>query len=597
MNREAKIFLIKNVVAMFILFGVTFIAYQDAMNGGMAWDAGSYLINNPYITSLSWENIKWMFSSFYLSNWHPLTWLSYAMDYVIYGEFWGVVLTNIIFHCANTVLVFLLTLALLNAHYCRKTIIFNNSGNHKDLLAAFVAALLFGLHPQHVESVAWMAERKDVLCQFFVLITFILYISYVRIEENRQRIVFYWAALVCFLMALLSKPMAVTLPFLLIVADIYPLQRISIIRGESWVALVRSVVKLAIEKWPFFVLSLGLMVLTLVAQTAAIAPLKNFDFQIRLLNVFKSITIYISKLLFPINLLPLYDEFPNPADPASLIPIVTFIIITALFIYLWFKRQKFWLAAWAFYLVALLPVVGIVQVGLQSSADRYAYLPTVPFYVLMGCGFATLFYWLTSIRLQVLSVLGIVVIAVSLFIMTGNQIIIWRGDFFLWKYMINVLPNHGPAHTNMASVYFNKGNYEKAIEQYEKAGALGKIFVEAFPHWALSYLKMGKLDQALQVYKTILDNRTEISPPLSCIHYNIGLIYARKASLDQARKFLLQVDLDSPEEAFIAHRFLAIIDGNQLEKDKEDIQFFTPYRYCEKYHLYTAAAAFQYQGR
>ena len=583
MNRQKKILWLKIITAILVLFSITFLAYKEALQGGMAWDAGSYLMDNPYITAFSWENIKWMFSTFYLSNWHPLTWLSYAMDYVIYGTFWGVALTNIILHCANTVLIFIFTLTLINANNDWDNPVLNQEKDNKNLLAAFVAALLFGLHPQHVESVAWLAERKDVLCQFFVLLTFIFYIGYAGADGKRQRN-YYSAALVCFALALLSKPMAVTVPVLLIIGDFYPLKRISI-EELRWSQLK----KILIEKIPFLALSLMLMLVTLIAQTAAIAPLEKFDLQIRVLNAFKSTIVYVSKLLFPVNLLPLYDEFPDPADPASLVPIAAFLVITVLFSLLWFRQQKYWLAVWLFYLISLLPVVGIVQVGLQSSADRYAYLPTVPLYILMGCGFATFFFWMKNIYLRVTAVVGLVVITILLFTITGNQITIWKSDFFLWKYITKILPDHGPAHTSLGAVYFNQGNYEKAVEHYEKAGVLGKTFVVALPAWALSYLRLGKLDQALQIYKIILERKQDVKIPISCIHYNIGLIYARQALVDQAKEFLLQVNLDSPEEFFIAHQLLSMIENNELAVIKKGVKIFSAYRYCEQYQIYTAA--------
>jgi tetratricopeptide (TPR) repeat protein len=586
---QTRMLWVKVVSGILILFGATFFTYKEALNGGLAWDAGSYLLDNPFIMSFCWENIKWMFTTFYLSNWHPLTWLSYTMDYVVYRDIWGVALTNIILHCANSALVFIFSLVIINIHYNRKNIAFNQSPNN-ELLAAFIAALLFGLHPQHVESVAWLAERKDVLCQLFVLTTFICYMAYVRSGENRKRNGYYLLTLVCFLMALLSKPIAVTVPILLLIGDFYPLQRV-LIEEFGW----SQIRKILIEKIPFFALSLMLALLTLAAQTAAIAPLDKFSLQVRLLNASKSAIVYISKLLFPINLLPLYDEFPNPANFSSLIPVITILLITVVFLYLWFKKQKFWLAAWMFYLVALLPVAGIVQVGVQSTADRYAYLPTVPFYILIGCGFSSLFYWLKAIYLRVAVLLGMATIAIILSAMTGNQIPIWKSDLFLWKYITKVLPEHGPAHTNLGIVYFNQGNYEKAIEHYEKAGSLGKIFLEALPHWALSYLQLGRLDQALQIYKMILERKEEIKKefkvPISCIHYNVGLIYARKNQIDKAKEFFVQVELDSPEEFFIARRLLAIIESNRLEQNNGGIKAFTPYNYCYKYHVYTARRA------
>jgi len=266
MNQQIKIFWFKITIVILVLFGITLIAYKDALKGGLVWDAGGYLIDNPYIMALSWDNIKWMFSTFYMYNWHPLTWLSYALDYWLYGAIWGVALTNIILHCVNTILVFIFALFLICAHRQQGTLF--KDINNQDFVSALVAALLFGIHPQHVESVAWLAERKDVLCLFFVLLTFIFYMVYARLEVSRKRIIYYWVTLACFVMALLSKPMAVTIPFLLILGDFYPLKRVSLkdignISRINW-SLIK---KLFLDKLPFVFLSLVLMAITLFAQT------------------------------------------------------------------------------------------------------------------------------------------------------------------------------------------------------------------------------------------------------------------------------------------------------------------------------------------
>lgn len=588
MSRQIKLSRLKMVVLMLAIFGVTFFAYKDALKGGLVWDAGGYLIANPYIESLSWANIKWMFSAFYMYNWHPLTWFSYALDYFIYGEIWGVALTNVLFHCANACLVFIFVLVLTSALY-QRMFSFRHR-NKEELVAAFFAALLFGVHPQHVESVAWLAERKDVLSLFFILATFIFYIYYVRSEKTNQYYRYYYlASLTSFILALLSKPMAVTVPFLLIIGDFYPLGRLPKKKDDNlkeWWFLVR---RLLIEKLPFLLLSFMVMVITIKAQGAAINPLEKFGFQDRVFNSFNSYIVYISKFLFPVNLIPLYDDFPSSSDYYNWVPVIAFVFITFLAIYLCFKRRRcYWIAAWLFYLISLLPVIGLVKVGAQSSADRYTYLPTIPFYILIGCGFSMLIFRLKFIFNKILILLGTIILVIVLTIMTQSQVIVWKNELYLWNYIVKIEPDHGQANTGLGGVYFNQGDYENAIKYYRNAGKSGGILVYAFAPWAIAYLKLGRLAEAMLVYKQVLEKNIDIGIPKSCIYYNIGLIYARQGMFGYAKQSLQLVGLDSAEEFYKARMLLSDIDSNQLVLGNGELKAFSSYQYCEKYRVYTA---------
>lgn len=586
MSRQIKLSWLKMVILIFAVLGVTFFAYKDALKGGLVWDAGGYLIGNPYIESLSWANIKWMFSTFYMYNWHPLTWLSYALDYFIYGEIWGVALTNVLFHCANASLVFMFVLVLTDAFYQRK-LSFRHR-NKEELVSAFFAALLFGIHPQHVESVAWLAERKDVLSLFFILITFIFYIYYVR-SEKINRCYYYLASLISFALALLSKPMAVTVPFLLIIGDFYPLGRLLKKKDDSLKEWWLLVGRLLIEKLPFLLLSFIVMFITIKAQGAAINPLEKFGFQDRVFNSFNSYIVYISKFLFPVNLIPLYNDFPSSGDYYNWVPVIAFVFITFLAIYLCFKRQNcYWIAAWLFYLISLLPVIGLVKVGAQSSADRYTYLPTIPFYILIGCGFSMLIFRLKFIFNKTLILLSAIILVIVLTIMTQSQVVVWKNELYLWNYIVKIEPDHGPANTGLGGFYFNQGDYENAIKYYRNAGKSGGILVYSFAPWAISYLKLERLNEAMLVYKQVLEKNIDIGIPKSCIYYNIGLIYARQGMLEYAKQSLRLVGLDSAEEFYKARMLLSDIDNNQLTFENGKLKTFASYQYCEKYRVYTA---------
>ncbi len=586
MNREARTFWLSMAASILVLFGITFIAYRDALKGGLVWDAGSYLIDNPFITALTWENLKWMFTSIFVSNWHPLTWLSYTFDYLIYHAFWGVALTNVLLHCCNTILVFLLAIALVNRHRHRE-FLFRNT-DLDVLVGAFIAALWFGIHPQHVESVAWLAERKDVLCQFFTLLTLLFYMKYAG-TEGRWRTYHYMAALFCFLCAILSKPMAVTMPVLLMILDLYPLGR-NLIEVETGQGLkIRW--SLLLEKWPFILISLMLVLLTIHAQANAIASLEKLSYQVRILNAFNSLIVYISKMLFPVNLIPLYNDFPDPNDPFSLIPVIAFCLIMIVLAYLWTKGQKYWLAAWLFYVVALLPVLGLLQVGVQSSADRYAYLPTVPFYILIGCGLAYLFFH-RSVYLKIVSTTLFIIPSVILLFLTQNQTRVWSNEFRLWNHIITVMPDHGPANSSLGDYYYNKGRYEEAIKYYEKAGRLGKLVMYSFPAMAIAFLKLNRLDEALQVYANILTKKYKAGIPESCIYYNVGLIYARKGLLPEAQQAFLRVKTDSDPEFLIASKLIPYLERTSPTATDENNRVFSNLPLCEKTRVYTAVRVY-----
>lgn len=587
MDNQKKAILLKAGIITLLLSSVTFFSYRDALKGGLVWDAVNYIVGNPYITSLSWANIQWIFTSFFMSNWHPLTWLSYLMDYLIYGAFWGIALTNVLLHCFNTALFFFLSLALIGLHHGRKSLW--RDAEPRDWVAAATAALLFGIHPQHVESVAWLAERKDVLCQFFILATFLFYIGYSRRQAtNQRRAAYYGAALMCFILALLSKPMAVTVPVLLLIIDLYPLQKIPLSDtgggslSNRWVLLKKPLV----EKLPFFALSLASAIITLQAQEKAIGLMEDFGLKLRFLNAANSLFVYVSKLVFPVNLLPLYDDFPNPDHLSGWIPVAAFFLTTALFIYLWRKQQQYWLAIWLFYIVALLPVIGLVQVGLQSSADRYAYLPTTPFYLLAGCAFSSILFQCNRLLTKLITVSGLLLVSLILLDLTNKQISIWRGEAHLWSYLAKRAPN-GLVHTGLGDLYFSQGNYEKAVQHYQIAADLGKLIAPSLSKGAIALVRMEKWDDALRVYNSIVDKKIDIRIPWSCIYYNIGLIYARKGSVNDTESWLLMVGSDSPDELSRARQLLAIIQTLSPDQLRDAA---SSYRFCEKKYAETATA-------
>jgi protein O-mannosyl-transferase len=400
---------------------LTFIVYLASLqNEFVAWDDPEYITNNPYIRLFGLDLFRWAFSAFYSANWHPLTWISHALDYAVWGlNPLGHHLTNNILHAVNTFLVVLLVARLIEAttppppcqvgelvgdkssptvsggvaegrggkwnegllHHS----LFTFHISHFSLIAAGVTGLLFGLHPLHVESVAWVSERKDLLCAMFFLLSIMMYAKYVVTTSTTFRQVFnkhYLFSLCFFFLALLSKPMAVSLPVVLLILDWHPFGRVRSLK-TFWPAVV--------EKLPFVVLSLISSVLTILAQkgSEALFMMEVTPLSSRGTVAAKSLVAYLGKIMLPLHLSPFY---PYPLDVTFfsmdyLLPFFLVIGITILCLGL-SRKQKMYLSAWSFYVVTLVPVLGIVQVGRQSMADRYTYLPSLGPFLVIGLGVA-----------------------------------------------------------------------------------------------------------------------------------------------------------------------------------------------------------------
>lgn len=543
------------VVASFAIIAVTLMLYYPSLNYDFMWDDTHYLGNNVHIQKLSWENIKWMLTAFEVANWHPLTWLSFAIDYAWQGSLnpWGFHLTNIILHSLNCVIIFFVTSYLLNIHIYGLQNSVPRPQNHLVFLAALITALLFGIHPQHIESVAWISERKDVLCQFFLLFTVYCYISYTRTATTQ----WYWFlfSIILFILALMSKPMAVTLPVVLLLLDVYPLRRTTFLKtfeGESVAASWRLIL---IEKIPFFTLSIASIILTLNAQDKAIISVENFSLLKRIINAIHSVFLYMSKFVLPIALSPLYP-FPkfitqNQGWIKISVLIAGFILITVLAIYYWRKNKNFLLIIWIFYLVTLSPVIGIIQVGIQSAADRYAYLPTLPFYILIGSGAACLYYKPRknfNFIAKTMIILGIVILGSTLFKLSRDQLQIWKHGIVFWNYVITINPSSSFAQHNLAAHYFHQKSYQKALEHVHLAVLYGYPLRREYGFLGEIYIRLEKLDEALNFYQHALKTDPTVrNYNEDCVFYNIGWIYANKGLFVDALQALDQVPKNSKE--------------------------------------------------
>ena len=547
---------------------LTFLVYLPALqNDFVNWDDSQYIYENLQIRSFDLTFFRWAFFDFYAANWHPLTWISHALDYAIWGlNPLGHHLTNNILHAANTFVVVLLAARLMEG--CRQAINYKISPNpsfpkrgpaltptlekgdgggfsdKKILITAGVTGLLFGLHPLHVESVAWVAERKDLLCAFFYLLSIMEYMKYAgsitppspsylkRGWRSRGR---YLLSLSFFILALLSKPMAVSLPVVLLILDWYPLQRI-----RSLKTLLAAVM----EKLPFVTLSLFSSVLTFMAQRSggAMELIRPETLPTRLLVAVKSLVVYLWKMIMPINLSPLYLYPKNVSllSPEYFLPIVLVAGITVGCVVA-ARRQKLWLSCWGYYLITLIPVLGIVQVGYQAMADRYTYLPALGPFMLAGLSTAWLFTTMGASKkhgfmINIFGAAAALVVLASLSYVTLKQIRIWKNSIVLWTYVIEKEPlSTDIVYDNRGSAFNDTGQFDRAIEDFSKAIVLNPSFALAYSNRGSAFINMGRLDRAVEDF----DMAITLEPSASA-YYSRGMVFERLGLPDRAIADYLQ---------------------------------------------------------
>ncbi len=494
----------------------TFILYLPALRNGIVyWDDYSYIIANPHIRSFDSAFFRWAFFDFYEANWYPLTWISHAVDYALWGlKPFGHHLTNNIIHAVNAGMVALLAIKILEvlkektmqndqSPFLNERIVFMTGG---------ATGLLFGIHPIHVESVAWIAERKDLLCALFFLLSIMAYVKYaceINDKKNNVNVASrllnrqYLLALGFFVLALLSKPMAVTLPAVLLILDWYPLLRINSSKALSAVL---------IEKLPFIAMSLASSILTILAQRSAGAIQSTVfaSFPTRVFVATQSLVVYLWKMVWPLNLVPYYP-YPENAQLLSVDYLGAFVlaigITTCCLIII--KKQKLWMSVWSYYVVVLLPVLGIVQVGGQSMADRYTYLPSLGPMLVTGMAVAWIADYsmkLSPLRAATKFIISTMVIGAFALLsyLTFNQIGIWNNGIILWNYVIEREPEAIRAYYNRGLTFGIANRPDRAIKDFDKAISMDPYFTDAYMDRGATYAVTGRYDKAIEDYNKVI---------------------------------------------------------------------------------------------
>jgi tetratricopeptide (TPR) repeat protein len=457
---------ISTVTFCLLLVVVTLAFYNPIIhNQFTGFDDLSYILKNPSIQAgLTWNTVKWSFTTFKEGNWHPLTWLSHALDYQLFHlDPVGHHYTNLLFHAANAVLIFLLLRRATGSLY-----------------PSLIVAALFALHPVNVESVTWAAERKNVLSTFFFLLALCAYDRYARSSgHSRYRAYLYLTVSVCFVLGLLAKPQVVTLPFVLFLWDYWPLQRI----GTKWsdgvsqpdrpqtATAPRSLPFLLWEKLPLLALAAADSVLTVFAQHAgkAIRTITEVPLSQRLENVPISYVRYIGKLFWPSRLAPMYPRSANGFPVSQVIGALALLLLISALAWHW-RSRRYLVVGWLWFLGTLIPMIGLITVGDQAMADRYAYIPYIGLFLAIVWGVDEL---ASAYKIPLASlVAGAVVVLAVLGTVTYRQLGHWRDDETLWRYTLSVTEGNYVAHNNLAIMYAGAGRTEEAVVEFRTAKSL-----------------------------------------------------------------------------------------------------------------------------
>lgn len=499
-----------------------------ASNGFLTHDDQLYVTQNPVVQAgLTWEGVRWAFTSTQAANWHPLTWLSHMLD----CELW--VLDARAHHLMNVALHIAATIAWL-------VLFLRTTGS---LWASAFVAAVFALHPLHVESVAWAAERKDVLSALLFVLTLHAWVGWVRRPSTAR----YVLALATFALGLLSKPMLVTLPFVLLLLDGWPLARMGASRGPGSVRLV-------LEKLPFFALAIGSSAATLIAQSrgGAVTSLEKLPLFERVANALVSYLQYLGQTLWPVRLAVLYPHPLGGISTGQVLLALAVVIGVTVFALAVRRSRPNVLVGWLWYLGSLVPVIGLVQVGLQSRADRYMYLPMV--------GLTVAVAWLVPGRalqrrgVRVALGSAAVLLLAACAVATRRQAALWKDDLTLFENTARVTDDNLVAVLKLATVLDEKGQTEKARERYNEV--LGMHPAHADAHAALGRLerRQGRLDEALKHFEAALTLR----PDLAVALVGKAEIVAEQGDLEQARDLYAAAAQSDPTVPD-THNALAIV--------------------------------------
>ncbi|MGD0215956.1 MAG: tetratricopeptide repeat protein [Desulfobaccales bacterium] len=547
------------IIACLFLVVATLATYSDLRTHQFInYDDSLYVTENPMVQGgLTLSGLIGAFNTTCAALWHPLTMLSLMVDSQLFGlHAEGFLLTNLLFHIANALLLFL---------WLRRT-----TGA---LGPSFLVAALFALHPLHVESVAWVAERKDVLSTFFWLLTMWAYVWYVESPGLRR----YLLILACFILGLLAKPMLVTLPLVLLLLDYWPLHRwtpnrpavVSSSKGrsrgssDSKTQQGASIKRLVGEKSPLLVISALFSIVAFYAQrqAEAISTLSSLPIPNRLANAIVAYVSYLGQMFWPAHLAVLYplSRHNVPIGQALLaslaLAVLTFLALRQV------RRHPYLLVGWLWYLGTLVPVIGLVQVGEQAMADRYTYVPFIGLFIMVAYGMAELTArWRVA---RFLLPLGAGVVLSALMICSWVQVSYWRDSISLFEHTLKVTRNNFIIHNDLGGTLAQQGKLDQAIAHYDEALRLRPDYVEAHYNLGVALDGQGQLDQAIAHYAEAL----RLKPDYAEAHNNLGVDLAQQGKIDEAiTRFQKAIQINPDFQAAYANLGFALAKQGNIDK-------------------------------
>lgn len=543
---------LKRLILIFLAI-LTLAAYWHVQNHEfIIYDDPSYVTSNRIVQSgLSKEGIIWAFTTMDVSNWHPLTWLSHMVDCHVFqlnpaGHHW----TNLILHLLNVLFLF--------------HILHRSTG---ETWKCGMVAALFAIHPLNVESVAWVAERKNVLSTFFWILTIYAY-GYYAMRPQWYR---YGLVVATFVLGLLSKPMLVTLPFVLLLLDFWPLKRTGFRFERDKVEKHRetcisicfqraSYLRLVAEKIPLIILSLFSSFMTLkAAANEAMAGIEILPLSLRIENVVVSYTLYIMKMLWPEKLAVFYPYCFSWPLWQVLATAIVLALITA-FVLWKIKSHPYLSVGWFLYLGTLVPVIGLVQVGMQAMADRYMYVPMIGLFIMIVWGMSELFQKIRWGNIFLKTISGIVLL--SLFVSTYFQVQLWENSLRLFQHTVSVTKGNYVAHNIFANALRERGEFEAAEENYKKAIMINPGFWPAYNNLGIAYSFQRKYHDAIPLYLEAI--RLNSDEP--AIRFNLGDALMRTGRIEEAQVRFAEAVRMRPNDATY-HNSLAV---SMIKQGKHD---------------------------
>jgi tetratricopeptide (TPR) repeat protein len=533
------------VISILLFLFTTFTFLPSKQNGFVNFDDDNYFYGNVHVRNgLSSDSIRWAFTTFEKSMWHPVTWLSILLDDELFGLEPGMHhLTGLLIHAANAALLFLVFRRMTGAVWP----------------SAFVAAM-FGVHPLHVESVAWASERKDVLSTFFWMLTLLMYVIYVERSRNRMArsrlsneavdvdspaptqassgessaLWFYLLALGFFILGLMSKAMLVTLPVVLLLLDWWPLKRFAFSPRVSQskdapIQPTSTIWHLLIEKLPFVAASIAISIVALIAQrsSGALQNITRFPLGQRIENAILSCGNYLYQTVWPVRL-AVYYPYPKDFSPVAVGLVALLFVAFSIFVLQQAKRRPYLAMGWGWFLITLLPVIGLVQIGHQARADRYTYVPLIGIFAIVAWGANDLTRRLRD-SAYILSAAAAAAI-IPCIPVSRTQIGYWKDSETLYRHALAVTKDNELANNDLGTELFRKKQFDEALQHFREVVRITPDDPRAHRNLGTALFRLRRLDEAIPEFETAI----RLKPDFAAAHSNLGTALGMKGRIDEA---------------------------------------------------------------